>query len=96
MRSAASTSRIRARVGSIARKSSAERLVGQLGDRPGHFDAGRSSADDHERQPAGDRFGDLRSRSAVSNASRIFRRIDVASSIVLRPGASGSHSGWPK
>ena len=34
--------------------------------------------------------------SASSKAVRIRRRISVACSSVLRPGAKGSHSGWPK
>ena len=36
------------------------------------------------------------SRSAASNAIRIRRRISVASSMVLRPGAYGAQSSWPK
>ena len=36
------------------------------------------------------------SRSAASNAIRIRRRISNASSMVLRPGANGAHSSWPK
>ena len=36
------------------------------------------------------------SRSAASNAMRIRRRISVASSIVLSPGANGAHSSCPK
>ena len=36
------------------------------------------------------------SRSAASNAMRIRRRISVASSMVLSPGAIGAHSGWSK
>ena len=36
------------------------------------------------------------SRSAASNAIRIRRRISMASSMVLRPGAYGAHSSCPK
>ena len=36
------------------------------------------------------------SRSARSNASRMRRRIAIASSSVFSPGAYGSHSSWPK
>ena len=35
-------------------------------------------------------------RSAASKARKTRRRISVASSIVFRPGAYGSHSAWPK
>jgi hypothetical protein len=36
------------------------------------------------------------SRSAASKAKKIRLRISSASSMVLRPGATLSHSGWPK
>ena len=36
------------------------------------------------------------SRSAASKASRTRQRMSRASSSVLRPGARGAHSGWPK
>ena len=35
-------------------------------------------------------------RSAASNAHSTRRRMSVASSMVFRPGACGSHSAWPK
>ncbi len=45
----------------------------------------------HAARPSGSS-----SASAASNAVRMRRRISIASSRVLRPGASGSHSSWPK
>ena len=82
--------------GSMWRKSAAMRLARELGDRAGELDPGRAAADDDEGQQrcALGRVG-RRSRPA-RRPSRMRRRMSVASSIFLRPGANGSHSSWPK
>ena len=67
----------------------------EVGNRSRQFDARRTTANDGEAQrflPA----GQVCSRSAVSNARSNRLRISTASSIVFSPGASFSHSSWPK
>ena len=74
----------------------AQILMRQLGDGAGEFDAGRTGADDDEGQQRRlASAGPVRARPR-SKASRMRRRMVVASSSVLRPGAKGSHSSCPK
>ena len=95
MRSIASTRRIRASAGRIERKSlrsvsfaisprapASSTPVGPPPTSTNVIHARRTSAS--------------ASRSAASNAIRIRRRISIASSIVLRPGANGAQSSCPK
>ena len=69
-----------------------ERVAGDLAERAGELDPGRAAADEHERHPlappvrVGLAFGGLERDEDP-------RRISVASSMVLRPGASVAHSG---
>ena len=56
-RSAASTRSTVALLVSTARKSRPERLARELGDLPGHLDAGRAGADDDEGEPASPPLG---------------------------------------
>ena len=95
MRSTASTRMIRASRGSIARKS--RRRVSRA----------ISPSDPASSTPVGPpptstnviqarRRSSSASRSAASKAMRIRRRISVASSRVLSPGAAGAQSSWPK
>ena len=94
-RSIASTRMIRASAGSIARKlrRRVSRAISPsepasstpVGPPP------TSTNVIHSRRRSGSA-----SRSAASNAMRIRRRISVASSMVLRPGATCAHSSWPK
>ena len=86
---------IRASAGRIDRKSrrSVSRAISPRA--PDQLDPGRAAADDHERHPGTAEAGSA-SRSAASKAMRIRRRISVASSSVLRPGATAAHSGWSK
>jgi hypothetical protein len=72
-----------------------ERAARELGDGAGELDAGRAAADDDDREKPRVllRFEVI---SARSNASRSRRRIAVASSSVLSPGAYRAHSSRPK
>ena len=72
-----------------------QRVAPDLGDRARHLDAGRPAAHDDEGEVgvAAHRVGLPLGRS---KASRTRRRISSASSRLLSPGASGSHSSWPK
>ena len=75
---------------------SAHRGAADVGDRAGQLDAGRAAADDDEGEVRALRVLDRASFSARSNATSIRRRISVACSSVLSPGANSSHSGCPK
>jgi hypothetical protein len=72
-----------------------ERVAREVGDLARELDAGRTGADDHERQP-GVALGVVPAVSASSKALRIRVRIRKASSSDFIPGASRSHSSWPK
>jgi hypothetical protein len=69
-------------------------LAGNLGDGPGHFDAGRSSTDDDEGQqtlPLGiiiaGKLGLLEcQQNASANAGRIFNTLEPGSRRIARPG----------
>ena len=64
-----------------------QRVARDLGQRAGQLHAGRSAADDDERQQPALRGSIRVSRSACSNASSTRRRMSSASSSVFRPGA---------
>ena len=81
--------------GSIAAEVAAQRVARELGDLPGHLDAGRAGADDDERQPAARRSGSG-STSAASNAPRMRLRTASALSSDFSSGACSRHSSWPK
>ena len=84
------------RAGRCGGSRAAQRVVGDLGDGAGQLDAGRPAADDDERQPArARRSGRSRARPPRRPAAR-GGASSVASSIVFSPGASRSHSSWPK
>ena len=72
-----------------------EGVVGELGDLPGHLDAGRTGADDDERQQLLAPTGSL-DRSACSNAPRMRPRSSSASSIDFMPGANSAKWSLPK
>ena len=66
-----------------------------LRDRAGHFHPGRAAADDDKSHGRGLR-GFMPIFSAYSKARSKRRRISTASSRLFKPGASFSHSSWPK
>ena len=72
-----------------------QRVLGDLGHRAGHLDAGRAAADDDEGEPGVARGG-VGARSACSKAPIIRARMSNASASVFRPGACASQSSWPK
>ena len=72
-----------------------QRVASDLGEGSGQFDTRRSATNDHESE----QFSNLvriRGGSAASKARKMRRRISVASSIVLSPGASVCHWSLPK
>ena len=73
-----------------------QRLPRDLGDGAGHFDAGGAAADDDEGEQAAAAWPGPAMTSACSKAIRMLRRMRVASSMRLRPGAKSAHSSWPK
>ena len=87
MRGPASISSTRALRVSICRNSSGKVTVSKLGNGAGQLDARGAAADDHESEPRAAQRAASLSRSARSKESRIRRRIAVASSSVLSPGA---------
>ena len=85
----------RAGVGSMRRKSRASAWRAISASAPASSTPVGPAADDHEGQPGAAALGSG-SRSAASKAKSTRRRISSASSMLLRPGASGAHSSWPK
>ena len=72
------------------------RLARDLAERAGELDAGRAAADDHEGEPGASARSGSVSRSAASNARRSGGGSRARPRCVFRPGASCSHSSWPK
>ena len=70
-------------------------VVGEFGDLPGHFHAGRTGADDDEGQQLLAPAGSL-DRSACSKAPRMRPRSSSASSIDFMPGANSAKWSLPK
>ncbi len=74
----------------------AHRVAGDLADLAGELDARRAAADDEEGEPGAPSLG------VVVGLGGLERREDAAADLdrVLEassgPGASGSHSSWPK
>ena len=95
-RGPASTRMMRAWVGSMTRNSSASAQCASSAIAPAISTPVGAAADHHEGQQRLALAPRRRSVSARSNASRMRRRMSVASSIFFRPGAHFSQSSCPK
>ena len=81
---------------SMRRKSRLQRAVRQLGDLPGHLDAGRAGADDDEGHQPLDLGRVVGHARRARSEPKMRPRSSSASSILFMPGANSANWSLPK